>query len=167
MRTRRRGERVFGLFLLALALGLLAHAYGISGFSGLSSPGAFPMAVAAVMTIAATVIVVGNARAAEFSAAAVLPPVVTVFFLMVLAFAFVLDAFGFIIAATCFLLVAIGYLDRHSVLRTVATTLTAIVVIYIIFRLIFRVILPEGVLPERAWLAAAGDWLRAMFAGGP
>ena len=54
---KRRGEDVFGLIVLAVSVVLLWQAYGISGFSALSSPGAFPMAAAASMVIASVIVV--------------------------------------------------------------------------------------------------------------
>lgn len=53
---RRPGELLFtGAMALGSAL-LLWNAYGIAGFEALSSPGAVPMAVTAVMLLSAAVI---------------------------------------------------------------------------------------------------------------
>ena len=100
------GETVFGLALLALSLFLLWQAYGIAGFSSLSSPGAFPLAAAAVMVVAALVTVFSNSRRPTVSEPgrsrffqALPPPVVLLFSAIVLVFAVVLEPLGFLPAA--------------------------------------------------------------------
>ena len=59
-RRKRRGEDLFGLIMVVISVGLFWQAYQIAGFSALSSPGAFPMAAAAMMVVGALTVAYGN-----------------------------------------------------------------------------------------------------------
>ena len=55
---RRPGELAFAVALLAFSLWLFAEAYKISGFSGLSTPGVFPMLASGLMIASSLAILV-------------------------------------------------------------------------------------------------------------
>lgn len=169
LRPRRPGETVFGWLMLALSLFVLHTAYGISGLSGPSTPGAFPMAAGAAMTVASAVTVARNAAMpadpdpqAGFLGR-IVPPAVGVFFGLVCVFAVLFDSAGFLIASFVFLFASILYLHRRGALTALWLALAALAAIYVVFRLVFQVILPEGVVPEREIIAAVGR----LFAGAP
>lgn len=169
-RTHKPGETVFGIVMLIFSLFVFWQAYRIAGFSALSSPGAFPLAAAAIMVIAALVIVVRNLRLptadrqGESTTRAfyryVTPPVLLIFLAFILGFAVVLDALGFLLATFAFLLLSIAFLHRKGMLNAFWIALLALIVIYVIFRLGFKVVLPEGVVPEREIMA----WIEQLFA---
>ena len=171
----RPGENVFAVLLLIVALLMCWQAYRISGFTALSSPGAFPMAAAAAMVIGLLVVIikgiVHRPSAASVSAQAdagtptpdaqaIAPAVVVIFAGCVLGFAGLLDALGFLPASLLFLLVAIKFLHRGSLLFTFVVSLGSLILIYVVFRLVFSVILPEGIVPESAIMA----WVESFFA---
>jgi len=172
-RRKRPGESAFGILLLLLSLFFAWQSYGISGFSALSSPGAFPMAVSATMVLAAVIVVIGNLRrknevegglgaSARAFLANVTPGVVLAFTGMVIAYSVLLDPLGFLPASFLFLLVSIHYLHRGSVLFSVVVAVLSLAAIYAVFRLVFKVVLPEGIVPEREIIA----WIENLFAGG-
>lgn len=172
-RQLQPGEEIFGILMLLLALFLCWQSYEISGFSALSSPGAFPLAASAAMLIAAITIVAHNRHAKKAAAAAelgprgsftgdVTPTNVVVFAGFVIAYAAMLDNLGFLPASFLFLLAGIKFLHRASIGFTFAVTLGSLLTIYILFRLIFTVVLPEGIMPERDILA----WFGNLFSGG-
>ncbi|MBB4952201.1 hypothetical protein H4S14_000243 [Agrobacterium vitis] len=162
--TRRRpGELVFTVVLLAASTFLLWQAYAISGFESLSSAGAFPMAMTSIMVGAIVVVLLRL-----FSMAAptnsllrlkteILPRTVVVFSLMILAYSIVLEKLGFIIASFLFLLVSIWFLEGGKFRRSLLFSTLSIVCVYIVFRLIFQVVLPEGLIPEREIIASIQD----------
>ena len=171
----RPGETLFSVLLLIVALLMCWQAYRISGFTALSSPGAFPMAAAAAMVLGLLVIImkgiVHRHSAASASAPAdtetvvpdaqaIAPAVVVIFAGCVLGFAGLLDALGFLPASFLFLLVAIKFLHRGSLLFTFVVSLGSLILIYVVFRLVFSVILPEGIVPESAIMA----WVESLFA---
>ena len=171
-RRKRPGETTFGVLLLLAGLAIAWQAYGISGFSALSSPGAFPMAAAAAMVAAGLIVVIADLRkpretggsqlpGARAVVALVAPPPVVLFTGLVIGFALLLDPLGFLPASSLFLLLAIWSLHRRSIWFSLAVSLGALVAVYVVFRLIFTVILPEGVLPEREILA----WLERLIGG--
>ncbi|ASY65701.1 Tricarboxylate transport protein TctB (plasmid) [Sinorhizobium sojae CCBAU 05684] len=165
--NRRPGEIVFNAALFGFSLFMFWQAYQISGFSALSSAGAFPMAMSAIMIIASAVVLVRSLRLASPGEGwsgfrrEVLPPAVVVFCLFILAYSITLKSLGFLLASFLFLLVSIWYLERGRLGRTLLLAIVSIVGVYVIFRLVFQVVLPEGIIPERAILAAIGDF----FAG--
>ncbi|WP_118135074.1 tripartite tricarboxylate transporter TctB family protein [Oceanicella sp. SM1341] len=159
---KRAGETVFAVLMLALSLFLLWQAYEISGFAALSSPGAFPMAAALVMSLAAAVnlartLAAGREQGGFF--AGILTARVVVFILLILGFALLLERAGFLITAALFLLAAMGYLWKRGPARVAGVALLSLIVVYVVFRLVFQVVLPEGVVPEQQILSD----IRAAF----
>lgn len=160
------GETVFGFLMLAFSLFLLWQAYEIAGFSALSSPGAFPMAAAAIMVVTSIIICIQNLKLSTPSESRffkdVLPPVVITMIVLVAIFSAVIDSVGFILTAFVFLVISIKYLYRHSWPRTIYLTVIILATVYVLFRLIFEVVLPEGIVPEREILAAISDLFRTQ-----
>jgi len=164
LRRRKAGERTFGVLMLLLALFMLWQAYLISGFEGLSTPGAFPMAAAFAMVVAAIIVVVGDSKRSpevegqlstqmrSFSSS-IAPSIVVIFAGFVVGYAALFDAIGFLPASFLFLFAAIHFLHRGSVGFSALIALFSLIVIYALFRLIFQVVLPEGIVPEREIIA--------------
>lgn len=161
---RRPGERAFCFLLVVFSVYLFWQAYGISGFSELSSPGAFPLATSATMVIAACVVFVNTLKLPEAEGVRFFyhcfPPIVGMVMALILIFAIMLESLGFILSSFFFLFVGIQFLYQKSVLTTLTITVLSLVVVYIIFRLVFQVVLPEGIVPEREILAAIEQFWR-------
>jgi putative tricarboxylic transport membrane protein len=169
-RRKRPGEGAFGVLMLLLSLVLAWQAYEISGFSSVSSPGAFPMAAAAVMVLAAFIVVIGDlrkpseaqgtlAQRGQSFSTQITPTAVSVFAGFVIGYATVLDILGFLPASFLFLLAAIHFLHRGSIGFSFGISLLSLFVIYAVFRLIFQVVLPEGIVPEAEIMA----WIEQLF----
>ena len=158
--TRYPGERLFSFLLVIFSVFLLWRAYLISGFSELSSPGAVPMGASAVMVIAACIAFVQTLKIPTVEGGRFfyhcLPMVVGFMMAMVMIYAVLLEQLGFIITSLAFLFITLRALSRRSALWSLGLSIASLAVIYIIFRLIFQIILPEGVVPEREILAAIG-----------
>ncbi|MFZ3582213.1 tripartite tricarboxylate transporter TctB family protein [Loktanella sp. DJP18] len=162
---RRPGELAFAIFLALASLGLLWNAYGIAGFSKLSSAGAIPMATAAVMVLTAVIVVVHTARqpvvAKESIARDILPGVVILFVGLLVGYAVLLRPFGFLPTSALFLIVGVKVLSRRGWGFTVGVSLASLLVIWLIFRIVFSVLMPAGIVPE----AEAVQMLRNLFGG--
>lgn len=154
-RRKRRGEDVFGLIMVVISFGIFWQAYSIAGFSALSSPGAFPMAAAAMMVVGALTVAYGNLKnAAPRDDAPILPVTVALFTGLVIVYAVLLSPLGFLPASFLFLFAGMRLLyPRGGWVRSGIIALGALILIYVIFRLVFQVILPEGVVPEREILS--------------
>lgn len=154
---RRPGEMIFSLFLVAASLFLLYTAYGISGFDALSGAGALPMASTAIMLICAGLVALQTKRRSaltgETLARDILPVPVLVTILMIGAYALLLQPLGFLPTSFLFLLVLIRMLSRRSLLWCGAMSLLCVALIYGIFRLIFSVLMPAGIVPEAEIMA--------------
>lgn len=172
-RSKQPGESTFGVILLLVSLFLLWQSYEISGFSALSSPGAFPMAASFTMVVASVIIVLDNLRrphqtegaladkAKSFSEQ-ITPSVIMIFAGFVIGYAALLDTLGFLPASFMFLFAAIHFLHRRSVGYSFVVALFALIAIYALFRLVFKVVLPEGIVPEREIMA----WIEGLFTAG-
>lgn len=165
--TRRRpGELGFALVLSAASLYLLWDAYGISEFSALSSPGAVPMATTFVMAVAALIVTMRTLRLPKVETETlgrdILPPMVGVFIAFLIAFGLLLKPLGFVPTAALFLVVSIKVLSRRGWGYTLAVGLGTLVLIWIVFRVVFTVLLPAGILPEAEFI----QLFRTLFAGG-
>ncbi|EEB85033.1 tripartite tricarboxylate transporter TctB family protein [Roseobacter sp. GAI101] len=163
---RRPGELAFALFLTAASLFLLYSAYGISGFEALSAPGAIPMATTLVMAISAFIVVLRTAGlpkvTTETLAKDILPGTVIVFIGFLILFGLLLQPLGFVLTAGLFLIVAIKVLAKRGWGYTLAVALGSLVLIWIVFRVVFTVLLPSGVLPEAEFI----QFFRNLIAAG-
>jgi hypothetical protein len=153
---RRPGELAFALFLTAASLFLLYSAYGISGFEALSAPGAIPMATTFVMALAALGVVLRTARlpivTSETVSKDILPGTVILFIGFLIVFGLLLQPLGFVLTAALFLVVTIKVLARRGWGYTLAVAFGSLVVIWVVFRVVFTVLLPAGILPEAEFI---------------
>ena len=162
---RRPGELVFAIVLACASLGLLWNAYGIAGFSKLSSPGAIPMATAAVMVVTALIVVLRTARlpvvAGESVRRDILPGVVILFVGLLVGYAVLLRPLGFLPTSALFMVIGVKVLSGRGWGFTVGVSLLSLIVIWLIFRIVFSVLMPAGIVPE----AEAVQMLRNLFGG--
>jgi hypothetical protein len=158
-RRKRRGEDLFGLIMVVISVGVLWQAYSIAGFSALSSPGAFPMAAAAIMVIGSLTVAYGNLKnTAPRDDAPILPVTIALFTALVIVYALLLSPLGFLPASFLFLFAGMRLLyPRGGWLRSGIIALGALILIYVSFRLVFQVVLPEGIVPEREILSGFGS----------
>jgi putative tricarboxylic transport membrane protein len=165
-RVRRPGEAAFAVILAIFSAFLLWTAYNISGFEALSSPGALPMAAAGTMFVCAAMIAVQTLRSKaatdESLTRDIVPMPIILTIVMVGAYALLLQPLGFLPTSFLFVTILIRVLGRQSLAFCAAVSAVSILLIYLVFRIIFNVIMPEGIVPEREILAAIGR----LFAGG-
>ncbi|TDO98987.1 MULTISPECIES: tripartite tricarboxylate transporter TctB family protein [Marinomonas] len=157
-KTRKPGERLFCFLLVLGSVYIFWQAYNISGFSELSSPGAFPLAASAVMILASCITFLNTLKSPAVEGMRFkdhcLPPIVAIVMTLILVYSVILESLGFILSSFAFLFVTIQFLYRRSILYTLSISLLALIVVYIIFRLVFQVVLPEGIVPEREILSS-------------
>ncbi|WP_289155969.1 tripartite tricarboxylate transporter TctB family protein [uncultured Salipiger sp.] len=163
---RRPGELIFGALMVIGSLVLLWNAYGISGFEALSAPGTVPMATTAVMVVTAAIILLRDLRlprvAGESVAKDILPGVVLIIALMLVAYGFLLQPLGFLPTSALFLIAALKLLARRGWLWTVSISIGSLLLVWIIFRIVFSVLMPAGIVPEAELIQA----FRNLFSGG-
>lgn len=163
---RRPGELVFHLLVVIISLALLWTAYGISGFSALSSAGALPMAATGVMVITAVITLIQalqrSGKTNERLIKDILPVAVMAMIGLLGAYAVALEPVGFLPTSFVFLMVAIKMLSRRSLTWAALMSFVSVAIIYLIFRLVFSVLMPSGIVPEAELLAM----LRGLFGGG-
>lgn len=148
---RRPGELIFNVAILLASLFLLYSAYGISGFEALSAPGVVPMATTAIMAIAGVFILrdtLRKDRGDQSLRRDILPAVVVVPIVMILGYALLLRPLGFLPTSALFLFIMVRFLSRRSWGFCLAVALGTVIVIWVIFRLIFAVLMPQGIVPE-------------------
>ncbi|HMQ41302.1 MAG TPA: tripartite tricarboxylate transporter TctB family protein [Paracoccus sp. (in: a-proteobacteria)] len=163
---RRPGELVFAAIMLIASLALLWSAYGIAGFDALSSPGAIPMATTLAMVITAGIILFKTAKLpldhSETVVRDILPPVVLVFAGLLIAYGILLRPLGFLPTSALFLIAAIKLLARRGWGWTIGVSLGSLITIWLIFRIVFSVLMPSGVVPEAEFI----QFFRNMINGG-
>jgi hypothetical protein len=113
------------------------------------------MAAAATMVIASLIVVIGDARKRRSrDSEPILPLTVAIFIGLVLAYAVALAPLGFIPATFLFLAIGTKLLYRSGWPATLGLALGSLIVIYVVFRIVFQVVLPEGVFPEGEMMSA-------------
>lgn len=178
-RPKQPGETGFALLLLVFSVTAFWQAYAISGFTGLATPGVFPMLASATMVVAATCILLqslrslpggdfkskaglstaGQSKAGQAMAGlstagqsaagggffqAVLPPRLLIMVALITAYVIAMPVFGFLLASAAFLFVSFSYLWRKSLLVSVLLTVGSLASVYLVFRKLFQVVLPDG-----------------------
>lgn len=163
---RRPGELVFTLCLVILSGALLWNAYGISGFDALSGAGTVPMATAAVMLISVVLVLWRTAKLPltedETVMKDITPPLVFVLVIFLIAYGLLLKPLGFLPTSALFLIAAIKILSQRSWGFTLTVSLGSLLAIYLIFRIVFSVLMPSGIVPEAEML----QMLRDLIKGG-
>ena len=144
---------------------LLWQAYDIAGFRRLSSPGAIPMAATGAMLVCAVLVLWQTARRPrttdETLRIAVFPSPVILMAVMLLAYGLLLKPLGFLPTSALFLFAAIKLLSGRSLLFSATVALLSLALIWLVFRLVFTVLMPPGIVPE----AEIVQVFRNMFAG--
>jgi hypothetical protein len=160
---RRPGELLFTVVLVIFSAILLWNAYKISGFETLSGAGSVPMGTAAAMFISACVILLrtGKLKRAtdETMMQDITPPLVIVLALFLIAYSLLLTPLGFLPTSALFLITAIKLLSKRSWGYSIVVSLGSLTLIYLIFRIVFTVLMPAGIVPE----AEVFQFFRNMF----
>jgi len=171
VRQRLAGEVVFVSILLLISAFMLWQSYKISGFSSLSSAGAFPMAATFAMVVSgiliwfqtqrskAAVAETGESYPALFRRQ-ITPGIVVTFVLAVLGYAIALEPLGFVLASFLYLMIAIWLLGSRNIGKNLLASVASMVGIYVVFKTAFSVVLPQGTLlqamvkgtPYAGWL---------------
>jgi hypothetical protein len=166
---RRPGELAFAALLVLASLYLLRDAWGIEnsfGPNGLSSPRAIPVAATAVMLLSAALVLGQTVRRPRDSgqslARDILPPVVLLFAALLLGYGLLLVPLGFLPTSALFLIVAIKRLGKRGWGWTLAVALGSLLMIWLVFRIVFSVLMPTGLMPEAELL----QLLRDLASGG-
>ena len=149
---RRPGELVFALLIVVFSVAALWQSYSISGFSGKTTPGVFPMIASGVMVISGVVVLMSATQlpAPPEGAPGFLAEILTLRHMVVigLVFAYVLlmPLIGFVASSAVFLFCSFQFLWRKNPLLMLALTGVTLVIIYVVFREVFQVVLPQGIL---------------------
>jgi putative tricarboxylic transport membrane protein len=163
---RRPGELVFNLIMVLGSLFLLWSAFGISGFEALSAPGAVPMVTSATMLVCAGLILRETLAKSKVTGEKlqrdILPLSVIVTIGAVVGYALLLKPFGFLPTSFVFLLVLIRFLAGYSLVRSALLAAGIVLVVYLIFRIVFTVLMPAGIVPEGEIIA----WVKALISVG-
>lgn len=166
---RRPGEVFFAGFLLIASVGLLWSAWGIEnpfGPNGLSAPRSIPVAATLAMVISAAIIIFKTAKLpldrSETLAHDILPVTAVLFALFLIVYGVLLRPLGFLPTSALFLIVAIKLLSKRGWLWTLTVSLTSLIVIWLIFRIVFSVLMPAGIVPE----AEVIQLFRGLISGG-
>lgn len=151
---RRPGELAFICLLALFSAAALWQAHAISGFTGLSQPGVFPMLAAATMLSSCLFILrdalrkrsgrePGRQRAFWRE---VLPVRLLVMLALVGLYLYTMPWLGFVIASGLFLFACFAYLWRKSFLISLLLAAGSLTAVYFLFRIVFEVVLPQGTL---------------------
>ncbi len=124
------------------------------------------MATTFVMVVSAALVVVRTSglpldRAENF-VRDILPGTVLIFAGLLIAYGILLRPLGFLPTSALFLIAAIKLLSRRGWGFTLAVSLGALAVIYLVFRIVFTVLMPAGIVPEAEMLQA----VRTLIGGG-
>lgn len=165
---RRPGELLFAAVMVAASGYLVWTAWGIEnpfGPNGLSSPRSIPLASTTVMVIAALLVFANTARLpldrTESIRRDILPVTVILFAAFLVLYGILLKSLGFLPTSGLFLVVAIKILARRGWAWTLSISFFSLFIIWLIFRIVFTVLMPSGIVPE----AEAIQFFRNLISG--
>lgn len=155
---KQQGETGFSLLLLVFSVTAFWQSYAISGFSGLSTPGVFPMLASATMVFATVCILLQSLRRKDSANSneivsqnffqTILPVRLLVVVCLISGYVVAMPLLGFLLASAIFLFISFSYLWRKSFLVSLAITVGSVVCVYLVFRKLFQVVLPKGTLVQ-------------------
>lgn len=149
---RRPGELVFALLIVVFSAATSWLSYGISGFTGKTTAGVFPMIASAVMMVSSVVILVSATRlpatpkSSNSFLAEILTPRHLIMIGFILAYVMLMPLIGFVASSAVFLFCSFQFLWRKNSSLILALTGATLAIIYVIFREVFQVVLPQGTL---------------------
>jgi len=149
--TRRPGETLFVLALVAAGAAAVVEAQRLGGLSDPSGPGIFPMLASLVLVVSALVLlwrrVPAEAAAVERLrrfGREVVPLRVLAVIGLILAYVVAMPTVGFMAATGAFLVVVLRLLWDRGWLAVLTLTAFSLAVIHLVFRIVFQVVLPAG-----------------------
>ncbi|QYK41465.1 MAG: tripartite tricarboxylate transporter TctB family protein [Paracoccaceae bacterium] len=163
---RRPGELAFNAAVFAVSLFLFHTAYKISGFEALSAPGTVPMATTGLMVITAGIVLIESLRKSGVTGERIerdilpLPVIATI--LLIAAYALLLKPLGFLPTSFLFLAAMIRMLSGRGLVWTFGISAFCVILVWVVFRLVFSVLMPAGIVPEAEFLA----FVRNLASGG-
>jgi putative tricarboxylic transport membrane protein len=149
---RRPGELVFALLIVVFSAATSWLSYGISGFTGKTTAGVFPMIASGVMMVSSVVILVSATRlpatpkSSNGFLAEVLTPRHMIMIGYIIAYVLLMPLIGFVASSAVFLFCSFQFLWRKNPLLILVLTGATLAIIYVIFRKVFQVVLPQGTL---------------------
>lgn len=158
---QRWGERSFSLLLVVFSTTAFWQSYTISGFTGLATPGVFPMLASATMLISSICILAQSLlQSRELNTAAlaaetgqtkvswqgILPQRLLIVVVLITVYIFAMPLLGFLLSSAAFLFLSFSYLWRKSFLSSLLITVVSVALVYLVFRKLFQVVLPKGTL---------------------
>ena len=149
---RRPGELVFALLIVVFSAVTSWLSYGISGFTGKTTAGVFPMIASGVMMVSSVVIFVSATRlpatpkSSNGFLAEILTPRHLIMIGFIVAYVLLMPLIGFVASSAVFLFCSFQFLWRKNPLLILALTGATLAIIYVIFREVFQVVLPQGTL---------------------
>lgn len=161
-RPRLAGEITFSVILVAASVFLLWTAYGISGFSSLSSAGAYPMAATVVLVVTGLLNLLaalrapagarapGESRVGQF-VRQITPGIVVAFSAAITAYMLLLDKLGFVTASYLFLVGSMWLLGSRRWVMNLVVSALSLAVVYVVFHTVFTVVLPSGTWLQGVW----------------
>jgi len=150
---RKPGETLFLTLLLLLSIAILILAIKISGFSSLSSPGAFPMFVGVIMIFSCVMAFRESLhkksppfknKKEELTIAAkdLFSLTMVGFTFLMILYGYLLGSIGFIFSTLLFLWGSIIFLKGAGLVKATWVSLLNVFIIYLLFRYVFLVLLP-------------------------
>ncbi len=151
--SEKLSEIPLGIVLVLFSLAALYQAYGISGFRSVSGPGAMPLFASAIMFVASLVILIRSLihegsgqtqRTHQIVLKSVLPFRLIALIGLIALYLFFMPRLGFMVSSAVFLWVSFAFLWRCGLIRATAVTGLSLTIIYLVFRTLFKVVLPQG-----------------------
>ena len=149
-KRRIPGESIFSLGLVGFSVLALYLSFGIPGEASISMPGTLPLVASMVLLLSAIAfsrrVWAAPAPLKDQSFFRIMTPMRWVnFVLLGIGYVVLLAYFGFLIATFLYLFLTISYLHRGGWMLAFFVSVNFLAIIYMVFRLLFQIILPEGV----------------------
>lgn len=148
------GGRAFLTVLCCFSLAVIYFSTQIYAFGQPSSPATIPFACGLAMFASSVFLMLRSADSPKSGSVRPLSARGAFFAALSMIYVGVLDTIGFVIATSVFLFASFIALGRRRTTGAAAYALLSVAVIYLLFRIFFLVLLPEGVLPERRLIAS-------------
>lgn len=147
-RINLSSEQVFNFLLLAFSCYFLNQAFHITEDSSLGSSASIPIMAFSVMVVASAITLV-KSLFGEVARPEKIPKAIFLVLLMILLYSLFIEQIGFLISSLVFIGVLVFFIHGARLITSFSIALLVVLATYLIFRIVFTVLLPEGVVPER------------------
>lgn len=146
--TKLTSDVSFNLILALISVFFFYQSFHITDDGSLGSSASIPIMACGMMLLSSLITLFKSFKLDSLNKT-IIPRTVYFVLISILVYSIAIEVIGFIITSFIFIAVLIFFINKSAATRSIFLSFMVVVITYLVFRIIFKVMLPEGVIPER------------------